>query len=141
MVRIIKQGISFILVSGLGWVIDLSVYILFITLFGTEVFYSNIISAIPAITFVFFTSTKKIFQNRTSRLKSKYKFIIYLVYQLLLLLLISSLGQYLYDTLMNNVSLFSSVIVNQGKVLIKIAITPISMGLNFLFMKVLLERI
>ncbi|GIP08710.1 hypothetical protein J1TS5_08800 [Paenibacillus macerans] len=63
MSRFIKQCISFFSISLIGWIIDFTVFILFSTIIGIEVFYSNILSAIPAITFVFFTSTKR--RNRS----------------------------------------------------------------------------
>ena len=56
-----RQMSVFVVVSGIGWLIDLSVFFLLTNQFALNVFYSNILSSIPGFTFVFVVSTNKIF--------------------------------------------------------------------------------
>ena len=137
--RIFKQFLSFLLVSGVGWIIDFSIYIALTKLANFKVIYANILSSIPAITYVFLMSNKKIFKNMNSKLSLKIKYLIYFGYQLILLLSISLLGEFLYDKLIGFVII--PVLVNNFKIIIKILITPITMTLNFIFMKNLIEKL
>ena len=61
--KIVLQFVKFLFVSGTGWMIDFSLYFIFTSILKYEVFYSNILSSIPAITFVFIVSIKKIFRE------------------------------------------------------------------------------
>ena len=49
------------MVSGVGWVIDFGIYTLLTGPMSFPVALSNYISSVPAITFVFFVSTRKMF--------------------------------------------------------------------------------
>ena len=57
------QFIKFLFVSGTGWIIDFGLYSILTGIFKLQILYSNILSSIPAITFVFIISTKKIFKE------------------------------------------------------------------------------
>lgn len=135
------QGFSFIVVSGVGWVIDFSVFLFLSTILAVDIFFSNIISAIPAISFVFFVSTKRVFQAKTSRINKKNKLLIYITYQLILLISISSFGQLIYNVLLESTIHLPLFVIDHTELLIKVFITPISMGLNFLVMKLLIEKL
>ena len=54
------QFIKFISVSGIGFLIDFAVYYYLTTYIGFPIAYGNMVSAIPAITWVFVFSTNKI---------------------------------------------------------------------------------
>ena len=66
--KIIKQFMGFLLISGTGWLMDVGVYSIFTMLLGINIFFSNTISSILAITFVFCISTKKIFVSNNNKI-------------------------------------------------------------------------
>ena len=137
--QILKQFINFLFLSGIGWLIDFTLYLLFSNIFNLKIIYSNILSSIPAVTFVFFVSTRKIFSKNNSRISLKEKYLIYFLYQLILILLISLLAQYLYLLSLKNISM--NVELKLLKIIIKILITPITMLINFIVMKFLIEKL
>ena len=130
------QFIKFLFVSGTGWLIDFGLYSIFTGIFGLEVIYSNIMSSIPAITFVFIISTKKIFKENQKEFSIKQKYIMYFLYQMILIFLVSLLAQLLYKISINNSINFSFL-----KIAIKITITPLTMVLNFFVIKYLAEKL
>ena len=137
--KILKQFINFLFLSGIGWLIDFTLYLLFSNIFNLKIIYSNILSSIPAVTFVFFVSTRKIFSKNNSRISLKEKYLIYFLYQLILILLISLLAQYLYLLSLKNISM--NIELKLLKIIIKILITPITMLINFIVMKFLIEKL
>lgn len=137
--KIFKQFMSFLLVSGVGWIMDFTIYFALTHFANFNVGFANILSSIPAITYVFLMSNKKIFKNIDSKLSLKIKYLIYFGYQLLLLLSISLLGEFLYNKLINFVTI--EILLNNLKICIKILITPITMTLNFIVMKNLIEKL
>lgn len=137
--KILKQFINFLFLSGIGWLIDFTLYLLFSNIFNLKIIYSNILSSIPAVTFVFFVSTRKVFSKNNSKILLKEKYLIYFLYQLILILLISLLAQYLYLLSLKNISM--NVELKLLKIIIKILITPITMLINFIVMKFLIEKL
>ncbi|WP_367277768.1 GtrA family protein [Clostridium sp.] len=138
--KLLIQIGKFLLVSGTGWLMDFFIYLLLTIKLNFAVGYSNFISGIPALTFVFLVSTRKIFEynNRGFSLKKKYS--IYFFYQMILILIMSLLGQFLYSIISIS-SFYNIVIVKQYlKIMIKLIITPITMVLNFCVMKILSEK-
>lgn len=141
MIKILKQFLAFIGISGLGWIIDFSVYCLLSICFEVPVGVANIISAIPAVSFVFVASTRKNFVNENAKIALRYKYLIYVAEQIVQVCLVSLLTQVVFNGL-QSVSFIENVIsVAQLKVLVKIGLTPITMTINFIFMKFLIERI
>ena len=138
--RLFFQFIRFIGLSGLGWCIDFSLYLVFILVFQWPVFISNCLSAVPAVTLVFTVSTLKIFQKTSGKLSVYSKYVIYLVYQMVLLLIVSSLGQWLSAVIALKAE-GVKIIVNLSKVIAKVIITPVTMVMNFGVMKLLTEKI
>ena len=132
---LIIQFIKFLFVSGTGWIIDFGLYSIFTGILGLQILYSNILSSIPAITFVFIVSTKKIFKENKNGFSTKKKYLIYFIYQMILVFLISLLGQFLYEIAIRNEINFNSL-----KIIIKIMVTPITMILNFFVIKHLAEK-
>ena len=133
--KLLNQFIKFLFISGTGWLIDFSLYFIFTNILKYEVFYSNILSSIPAITFVFIVSVKKIFKKKKNGISIIKKYIIYFLYQILLIFLISLLGQFLYSVIIKN-----NVEPKFIKIIIKIIITPVTMIINFFVMKFLTEK-
>jgi putative flippase GtrA len=137
--RIFHQFILFVLVSGVGWLMDFSIYTLLSYLTDLKVIVINIISSIPAITYVFLLSNKKIFKNEHSRLSLKTKYLLYFAYQLVLLLCISAFGELLYGIFIDVITV--PFLLEHLKIVIKILITPITMTVNFIVMKNLIEKL
>ena len=103
---LLLQFIKFFGISGIGWCLD------------------------------FYVSTRKIFKESTSKISIRSKYLIYLTYQILLLSLVSILGQYL-STYLGMLGLYSNI----TKILAKIIITPITMIINFVVMKIMVEKL
>lgn len=133
---LLVQFIKFLFVSGTGWIIDFGIYSVLTEVFKFQIIYSNILSSIPAISFVFIISTKKIFKKSDRGFSIKQKYLIYTIYQIFLVFFISLLGQFLYEIFIKN-----EVNFNLLKVVIKIMITPITMIMNFFVIKYLVEKI
>ena len=140
MTNIVRQGGFFIFVSGIGWLMDFGIYTCLSSFWGVPVAYANMLGSVPAVTFVFIFSTRRIFSSQRSRLGLRIKYAIYLGYQFALITLVSTLAGYLYFSL-------SMVQVEWGffykylNIIVKCLITPITMICNFLVMKFLIEKI
>lgn len=137
---LIIQFFKFIMISGVGWLIDFSIYLLLTSKINCPVGYSNFISGIPALTFVFIFSTRKIFKNKYGKVSIYKKYCIYFGYQIILMLLISSSAQILYSILLTSNICKVMFIERNLKIIIKILITPITMTINFFVMKLLAEK-
>ena len=135
--KLFSQFIKFLFVSGIGWLIDFSLYVILTTKFDLKIFYANIFSSIPAISYVFLISTKKIFtKSHRNNLTIIQKYMIYFIYQLLLIFLISIFAQNLY-ILVGKYNLNFKIM----KIIIKILITPVTMTINFFVIKYLTEKL
>ena len=138
--RLSKDLFHFILISGTAWLLDFGLFLIFSSVLGLNVLFSNLISTIPAFTFVFFVSSRKIFRNNTRRLTLKQKYWIYFIYQFVLVLSISLLGQWIYK-LSHHFLFYQGFTDNTIKFSMKILITPITMIMNFITMKILTEKL
>lgn len=139
MLKLIRQIMNFTLISGMGFILDFGIYLILTNFIKLPISYANMISAIPAITYVFFISTKKIFNQKKSNIDIKIKYIIYFVYQIILVTLVSLLAQLIYEYLINELT--NLIIVNNLKIIIKLLITPLTMLCNFIVMKILSEKL
>lgn len=137
MKKIIIEILKFIGVSGIGWLIDVLIYLTLSSIIKLNVDISNMISSLVGVSFVFLVSTRKIFVNN-SKINLKLKYIIYIVYQLILIYLASlailSLKNYL-------TSLDIKLVIKYVNIISKIIITPFTMLINFIVMKLLIEKI
>ena len=138
--KLFHQFKTFLFTSGIGWIIDFSLYSIFTTFLGISVLYANMISSVPAVTFVFIVSTRKTFSNNATNISLKQKYFIYIIYQFILLLIISNLGQWLFD-IMKTIPWIVRILDGYIKVFIKLIITPVTMTINFLVMKGLIEKL
>ena len=135
--KLFSQFIKFLFVSGVGWLIDFCLYVVLTIEFNLKVFYANIFSSIPAISYVFLISTKKIFtKSHRNNLTVIQKYIIYFIYQLLLIFLISIVAQNLY-ILVGKYNLNFKMM----RIIIKILVTPVTMTINFFVIKYLAEKL
>ena len=137
--KILRPFIKFLFLSGLGWLIDFTLYLIFSNIFDFKIIYSNILSSIPAVTFVFFVSTRRVFVKNKKGFTLKEKYFIYFLYQVILIITISLLGQYLYLLILKNIAV--KIELKILKLIIKILITPITMLINFIVMKFLIEKL
>ena len=135
----LKKFIRFLGISGVGWLIDFSIYCFLVFVFHISVFQANISSAIPAVSFVFFISTRKVFVKRHSSIPLWLKYLIYVCYTIALLLFVSIIGQWGYETIMNY-ELFA-IFRSYAAILVKSGITGITIICNFFMMKFLAETI
>jgi putative flippase GtrA len=131
--------IRFLGVSGIGWLVDFSIYCTFVFVFHLPVFRANILSAIPAVTFVFFVSVRKVFARKKSKFPLWLKYASYICYTIILLLLVSIIGQWGYGIIMH----YDLFIIFRpiAAILVKCAITGITMMCNFFMMKFIVEAI
>lgn len=140
MKKLIKQFLSFIAVSGVGFIIDFTIYCYLTGFAKFPVAFANMMSAVPAITWVFIFSTRKIFRATKYGWSIGVKYAVYLSYQAILLVIVSSLAQWLYNILFPyTVNMW--LIGKYLNLVCKCMITPITMVCNFVVIKFLAERI
>lgn len=135
--NLLKQIIGFIGVSGIGWILDFTTYTI-LALFAFDLFWCNSLGAVAGVTFVFVSSTRFIFKN-TGKVPLFVKYIIYVVYQIVLIYFISKLL-----VCINNMILSVEVVKSYeffSAIASKIIVTPITMLLNFLVLKNIIEKI
>ena len=137
MKKIIIQAFSFFGLSGIGWLIDMSIYSI-LTYFNVYTILANIISSFVAVTFVYLTSTKKIFVNINDSFNVKKKYIVYILYQVIIVLISSTIINLIAENLVN---IDIKLIADYAKISAKIIVTPFTMITNFIFMKFLIEKI
>lgn len=135
--NLIIQAVKFIGVSGIGWILDFFIYTC-LGLVSENLILNNTISSWVGVTFVFIFATRKIFKNK-SRISLKWKYLIYIVYQIILIFLISKFLDLINIFIINNIDL--QVIKDFSPILSKIIVTPITMILNFIVMKNIVEKL
>lgn len=137
MKNIVKQAIRFIGLSGIGWILDFCTYT-GLTFILSNVVVINFISSWVGVTFVFMLATRNIFKNN-SKISLKWKYLIYLSYQLVLIFLISKLLGEINQWIVNNARI--ELMQRFSGIISKIIVTPITMVLNFIVMKNVIEKI
>ena len=135
--KLFKQAVQFIGLSGIGWILDFLTYTL-LGLVSDKLFINNVISSLVGVTFVFIFATRKVFQN-SSKIALKWKYFIYVVYQFILIFLISKLLSFIALFIVDNIDI--ALIVNFSAIIAKILVTPVTMILNFFVMKGIIEKI
>lgn len=137
MKKVLIEGLRFIGFSGIGWLIDTTIYLILTSIFKLNVDVSNIFSSLVGVTFVFIMSTRKIFVSN-SKINIKIKYLIYVIYQIILILTASKIMLLLKDYL---ITLNIDIIIKYINIIVKIIITPFTMLINFIVMKLLIEKI
>jgi len=137
MIHFFKQAIRFFGLSGIGWLLDMFTYMV-LGFFWDRVEVINIISSWVGVTFVFTQSTKLVFQNN-SKIPLKAKYLIYLAYQAVLIFVISHTLGYVNTFLLSYLA--DLWLVSFSGIIAKILVTPITMVVNFLVMKGIIEKI
>ena len=137
MKTLLKQAVKFIGLSGIGWIIDFSTYSGLCLLYNNIVV-NNIISSWIGVTFVLIFATRKIFKNN-SNISLRIKYIVYLCYQMILIFAISKLLGYVNNYIISNITM--EMVVSLSSIISKIVVTPITMIMNFIVMKSIIEKI
>lgn len=137
MKKILVEAIKFVGISGVGWIIDICIYLTLTYIIKCNVFLANVTSSLVGVTFVFIVSTRKIFKNN-SKINLKIKYIIYVIYQILLIITASKIMLIISDALKEtNIN----IILNYINIIVKIIITPFTLLINYIVMKYLIEKI
>ena len=135
--KTVRQMLKFFGVSVLGWLIDFSIYNLIIFLFDMNISVINVISSLIGVTFIFIFSTRKIFES-SGKHSIRTKYVIYIVYQIILILSVSRLLPVFREYLL---SFDISFIMNYSNAIAKVMITPITASINFIVMKFVIEKL
>ena len=134
--KLIRQFIAFFGISGIGWCIDVGIYMLLNQ--WMEAVYANLISATVGVSFVFWVSTRKTFYKNLNRISIRGKYCIYLIYQCCAI----TVASFVIGMIKNMLLYYGGeILINYSNILAKIMVTPFTMILNFLFMKLLIEKI
>jgi putative flippase GtrA len=111
--------LKFGVISGLGWLIDFTVFYLLVRL-DVPPFFANVVGAGIAVTFVFFSSVKRVFQYEGGYLLAKLA--AYIGYQIIAVAIASAL----IDLISRHTGM--------EPLLAKILVTPFTFYANFQFM-------
>lgn len=137
MKNLFMQAVKFVGLSGIGWILDFCTYTgLGLVLENLTI--NNIISSWVGVTFVFIFATRKVFQNN-SRIALKWKYLIYILYQCVLIYFISKALNGINIAIVNHISV--DIILRFSSIISKILVTPITMTLNFFVMKGVIEKL
>ena len=116
---------GFTIFSGLGFAIDFGIFSFLIYL-DTPIFISNITAGFFAVSFVYFTSAKHVFDYRNNFLLIK--FIAYIIFNAFRIYFLSLLIVFLTDSL------------ELAPIFPKVLVLPVSLYMNFIFMNFLMTN-
>lgn len=137
MKRLLRQAVGFMGLSGIGWILDFCVYVA-AGFFSGNPALNNTLSSWAGVTFVFLCARGRVFQNQ-GRLPFKWKYVIYLLYQAVLIFCVSRLLGGINGAISGCVE--DEWIVRLSPVIAKILVTPVTMVMNFFVMKGVMEKI
>lgn len=137
MKHLLKQAVSFIGLSGIGWILDFCTYTV-LGFFSRNLVLNNTISSWVGVTFVFIFATRKVFENN-SRISLKWKYLIYILYQIILIFFVSKVLDGINMLIIHNIAI--GLILQFSAIISKILVTPITMILNFFVMKGVIEKL
>lgn len=135
----IQQIYLFLGISGIGWILDFTTFTI-LGLLLSNLFIVSSVSALIGASFVFSLSPKFIFNNKKS-LPFRLKYFFYILYQVILILLLSFLIVEVEGWLKIFLVQYLPFINGFCYILSKILITPIAMACNFCVMKFIIEKL
>ncbi len=135
--KLFIHAIKFVGISGIGWLIDFGVFTV-LGLLGIPSWICNIISSLCGVTFVFFLSTRKTFEVNLKRLTLKQKYVIYVLFEVAVILVASRFVGIL-DAKFNGTDI--ALLSKYSAIAAKICVTPFTMICNFIFMKFITEKV
>lgn len=135
----LQQIYRFLGISGIGWILDFTSFA-FLGLVLSNLFIISIISAFVGASFVFILSPRFIFNNKNS-LPLRIKYVLYILYQIILILFISFLIVEVEYFLKYYLVEYLPFIKTTCYIISKILVTPIAMISNFLVIKFIIEKL
>lgn len=136
---LVGQILRFLGISGLGWILDFITYSI-LGFFCSNLFLDNVVSSLVGATFVFLMSPRHIFSDH-GLLRIRTKYVIYVFYQMLLILCISYLLSICNTLMQDHVVRFLPFLGPVAYLLSKMAVTPVAMTCNFVTLKLLFEKL
>jgi len=134
---LLNQALRFVGLSGIGWLLDFAVYTV-LSFVSDNLAVNNMLSSLVGASFVFMFSTRFVFRD-SHNIPLILKYAIYVLYQLLLIYLISLLLAWVNTVI---TTLFTmKLILSLSAVLSKMIVTPITMTVNFFAMKFVIEKL
>ncbi|MGG6194186.1 GtrA family protein [Pantoea allii] len=130
----IRNALYFIILSGLGWCIDLIVYSTLVVIFKVSAAPANFLSSYAGLTFVWFTSLKYVFNKKTN--KQSTFLLLFWSWQFLSIIVASKAVEHL-SSYLNAYSFLTNV---NTDIVAKIAVTPVTLLCNYLFMRFLTSK-
>ena len=137
MKKLFMQAVRFVGLSGIGWILDFITYTV-LGLISANLVLNNSVSSWVGVTFVFVFATSKVFKNN-SKISLKWKYIIYILYQVLLIFFISKVLVIVNGIIVTYAQ--CELLLRFSSTMAKIIVTPITMTLNFLVMKGVIEKL
>ena len=137
MKNIIVQALKFFGISGIGWIIDFCVYTI-LGFFSENLILNNYMSSLFGVTFVFVFATRKIFKSKVSKIPIRVKYLLYILYQLFLIYLVSNLLDRINVLIIDNIEI--EFVILYSKTIAKILVTPVTMLVNYIVMKNIVEK-
>lgn len=131
----IKSFLAFSAISGLGWLIDFTIFTLLVLILNIQTYTANFITSYIGITFVWFVSLGAVFQSKKNPL-SIY-IIIYWCFQFISILFFSKIIQEIAAVLQHLI--YFSESHKSVNIISKILVTPINLVTNFIFMQQLVK--
>ncbi len=135
--RLLAQAISFVGVSGIGWILDFLLYT-GLGFTSSNLALNNTLSSWVGVTFVFIFATRKVFKNE-GKIALPWKYLIYILYQCVLIFFISKVLSGINTVVITYISV--GLILRFSSVISKVLVTPITMTLNFFVMKGVIEKL
>lgn len=137
MKKLLQQAVKFVGLSGVGWGVDFCTYAV-LGRFFSNLFVVNYFSSWVGVTIVFIFSTRIVFRS-SSKNPLWLKYVLYIVYQIVLILLISQLLSWINTFLVKYIAW--NIVKKFSYLIAKILVTPVTMTLNFFVMKGIIEKI
>ena len=133
------QALAFVAVSGGGWLVDVSVFMGLTALVAWLPLYANIVSSSCGVLFVFVVSSRRIFERNAGSMLQKvallilFNLLVIVVCSFVLAAIVTGLSRLAFGT---GLMLPPAAIGLAAKVIV----TPMTLVLNFLVVRFLLER-
>ncbi len=137
--RLVRQGLLFVAISGLGWLLDVTVFMTLSGPVGWPRLVANIASGSCGSLFVFIVSASGIFQRNDGGMGQK---VFVLLTFNLVVILASSYLLVLIATALETAAQAHGWVLRPAAIslLAKIIVTPATLLLNFLVVRFLVER-
>ena len=137
--RLVRQGLLFVAISGLGWLLDVTVFMTLSGPAGWQPVAANIASGSCGSLFVFIVSATGIFQRNDGGMAQKV--LVLLTFNLVVIIASSFLLGLIATSLQAAAQQYGWVVRPAGiRLLAKIIVTPATLLLNFLVVRFLVER-